>query len=460
MEANSGTAFPHLLGMRLNPQSAPKVHGFSWNLGPRHEPLEPYSNIADLISRKEMEELANHYLKKIHPVYGVLDPEDLQEKIDSRWNDPTAVASYDAILCGVAALGSLYSGHKQHPTESALVQCAKENLETTKTSKTTLLHHASAWILRTIYLRSTNCPHASWMASCSTMHIIEAIGAHQDPELASLVYSDTVDVSVNEETRRRLFWVATVLNSWISYVYGRSRVTPRGVSCKLPLPRKDDFTTDLISLYQISEWLDPDHDNKASVFEEALTRVEGLTLSHDALILSQSNLALTIYRRLRVLSVNISNDVLVRIMRLGNHGLDAAMRLAEDHSPWWHVANLPFQFICILLAIDTRESLSHIGPALCTFRVITRLYNTPTIHTALETVESLVGLFQTKKERDSVILRDSLQQRDGKTTERSSSTPQALDVTSWLGGTENLSLPDDFDFDWNEFLDVQLPIFS
>jgi hypothetical protein len=164
MEANSGTAFPHLLGMRLNPQSAPKVHGFSWNLGPRHEPLEPYHNIADLISRKETEELANYYLKKIHPVYGVLDPEDLQEKIDSRWNDPTAVASYDAILCGVAALGSLYSGHKQHPTESALVQCAKENLETTKTSKTTLLHHASAWILRTIYLRSTNClMHRGWL---------------------------------------------------------------------------------------------------------------------------------------------------------------------------------------------------------------------------------------------------------------------------------------------------------
>ncbi|OQE31157.1 hypothetical protein PENFLA_c002G10120 [Penicillium flavigenum] len=133
---------------------------------------------------------------------------------------------------------------------------------------------------------------------------------------------------------------------------------------------------DLISLYQISEWLEPDHDNNASVFQEALTRVEGLTLSHDALILSQSNLALTIYRRLRLLSVNISNDVLVRIVRLGNHGLDAALRLAEDHSPWWHVANLPFQFICILLAIDTRESLSHIGPALCSFRAITRLYNT------------------------------------------------------------------------------------
>lgn len=169
-------------------------------------------------------------------------------------------------------------------------------------------------------------------------------------------------------------------------------MTPRGISCKLPLPRRGDFTTDLISLYQISEWLDPDRDNKAFVSEEALTRVEGLTLTHDALILSQSNLTLTIYRRLRILPVNISNDVLARVMRFENHGLNAAIRLAEDRCPWWHVANLPFQFICILLAIDTKESLSHIGPALCSFRAITRLYNTPTTHTALETIESLVCL--------------------------------------------------------------------
>ena len=149
------------------------------------------------------------------------------------------------------------------------------------------------------------------------MHIIEAIGAHQDPELVSLVYSDTADIGFNEERQRRLFWVATVLNSWISYEYGRSRVIPRGVSCKISLPRQDDFTTELISLYQISEQLDPDQDNQARDFEGALSRIEGLILSHDALILSQSNLALTIYRRLRIASLNISNNVLARILQLG-----------------------------------------------------------------------------------------------------------------------------------------------
>jgi hypothetical protein len=460
MEANSGTAFPHLLGIRLNPQSAPKVYGFSWNLGPRNDPQEPSTNMTDLISKEEMDDMTSHYLKKIHPVYGVLDSEDLRQKIDERWTGPAIVTPYDSVLCGVAALGSLYSGCKQHPKETELVKCAKEKLETTKVSKTTLLHHASAWILRTIYLRSTNCPHASWMASCSTMHILEAIGAHQDPELASLVYSDTADVGSHEEIQRRLFWVGMALNSWISYEYGRSRVIPRGVSCKLPLPRKDDFTTELISLYQISELLDPDCDNKAVDFEEALARVEGLTLSHDALILSQSNLALTIYRRLRISSVNISNDVLARIMQFGKQGLHAAVRLAEEYHPWWHVANLPFQLICILLAIDTRDSLSYIGPAVSSFRTIARQFNTPTIHTALETIESLVGLFRSKKERDFIILRNSLHDGDASITEENLAIPQASDVTFGLGPAESLYLPDNFDWDWNAFLDTQAPVFD
>jgi hypothetical protein len=460
MEANSGTAFPHLLGMRLNPQGAPKVYGFSWNLGPRDEPTEPFTHITSLISKEEMEDLASHYLKKIHPVYAILDPDTLRQKIVARWHDPATAASFDSVLCGVAALGSLYSGHPEHLKEGALVQAAKEMLETTRISKAILLHHATAWILRTIYLRSTNCPHASWMASCSTMHIIEAIGAHQDPELVSLVYSDTADIGVNDESQRRLFWVATVLNSWISYEYGRSRVILRGVSCKPPLPRTGDFTTDLISLYQISERLDPDQNNKLSDLEEALGRVERLTLSHDALILSQSNLALTIYRRLRVASSNISNDIISRVIRLGNDGLDAAVRLAEDRCPWWHVANIPFQFLCILLAIDTRESLSHVGAALRSFRAITRHYSTTTLHTALETIESLVRLSQNKKERDLMVLKDSMQQEDPGVAEQSSSTSQTFNDASWLGATGDMPLPDNFDWDWNVFLDTQVPFFD
>lgn len=56
-------------------------------------------------------------------------------------------------------------------------------------------------------------------------------------------------------------------------------------------------------------------------------------------------------------------------------------------------------------------------PALRSFRAITRHYNILTIHTALKTIESLVCLFQAKKEQDSVILREGLQEGDRKPME-------------------------------------------
>ncbi|KAL2416518.1 Transcription factor kojR [Exophiala dermatitidis] len=460
MEANSGTAFPHLLGMRLNPQRAPKVHGFSWNLGPRDEPAQAFTNITNMISAREMEDLVTHYLKTIHPLYAILDPDTLHQKVVDRWEVVHAIDSYDPVLCMVAALGSLFSGHNAHPNENAMVQCAKEMLETTCIRKEALLHHATAWLLRTLYLRSTSSPHASWMASCSTMHMIEATGAHQDPDLVSLVYSDTAHVPVGEESHRRLFWVATVLNSWISYEYGRSRVLLRGVSCKTPLPRPGDFTSELIALYQISERLDPDQPNKASDLEDALTRLERLTLSHDALVLSQSNVALTIYRRLRVASPNISSDILTRIIRLGNDGLDAAVRIAMERCPWWHVANVPFQFICILLAMDSRESLSQVGPALRSFRAIARYFSTSMLHTALETIESLVRLSQNKKERDLALLKESMQADTSGSLEHMQLTAPPFSAASWTGTTSDIASLGNFDWDWTAFLENQGPLFD
>lgn len=460
MEANSGTAFPHLLGMRLNPQAAPKVYGFSWNLGPRDEPPQHCTNMTNLISKQDMEDLTDHYLNKIHPVYAILDPSNLKHKILIRWQAADLIDSYDPVLCLVAALGSLYSGHQGHPKEEALVQCSREMLEATCISNKPLLHHATAWLLRTIYLRSTNCPHASWMASCSTMHMIEATGAHQDPALVSLVYADTADVVVDEESQRRLFWVATVLNAWISYEYGRSRVILRGVSCKPPLPRPSDFTSELITIYHISNLLDPDQTNTAADLADALARVDDLTVSHDALTLSKSNLALTIYRRLRVACPTISTEILNRVIRLGNEGLDAAVRMAKQRCPWWHVANIPFQFLCILLAMDTRESLSQVSPALRSFRTITSYFNTPTLHTAVDTIKLLVRLSQSKKERDLTLLRESMLDDDSGQCVQGPTSSQAVNDGSWLGTTSESTLLDNFNWDWNAILDTNIPLFD
>jgi hypothetical protein len=42
--------------------------------------------------------------------------------------------------------------------------------------------------LRTFYLRLTGRPHGAWMASCISMHLVEASGLHKEMQTIAVVY--------------------------------------------------------------------------------------------------------------------------------------------------------------------------------------------------------------------------------------------------------------------------------
>ncbi|KAJ5594167.1 uncharacterized protein N7459_000375 [Penicillium hispanicum] len=440
---SSGAAFPRMVGLELNQADAPRVYGVSWNLGLREEPAPCLTSITALLSVNEMQSLAHAYLVHIHPVYGILDSDSLKSEITSRWQNPSAAADYDSILCGVAALGSLYSGDEGHLREGDLFKCARELLEISSIMRRPTLHHAVAWVLRTLYLRSTNSPHASWMASCTTIHVIEATETRQDHALETTTNTTYQSFGMDEETRRRLIWVALKLNAWISFEYGRPRVSIKNVLCDLPSPRDKDFTDSLIQLYQISDRLDPDHHSHAADLQESLGQIENLVIDHDVVTLSRANLALAIYRNLRVTSIPISSDVLACVIRLGNTGLDAAVRLGQARQPWWHVANVPFQYICTLLAIDSRESLSNVGHALRSFKTIGQYFHTRNLQQAVETAEFLVRLSQRRKKSDLDALNEGLD-----------------DVPIWDLGQDTSLDTMSLNWDWDAFLQADIPLFD
>ena len=240
------------------------------------------------------------------------------------------------------------------------------------------------------------------------MHIIEATGLHHESTEVSLVYADVGTTNIDVERKRRTFWLAKLLNTWISFEYGRSRVVPQGASCQLPAPIPDDFTIDLISLFTISEVLDPDKIGEPMELEDALLQTEALNFTLDPLLLSQSNLTFTIYRRLRLATPNVKPEILEKVIAIGRKGLEASLRATRTGSPWWHVSNVPFQFACIMLAMDTKESLMHIQQAISTLRIVADKFQTPMVQKALSTVESLIQLSQKRKEQDITTLQTSL----------------------------------------------------
>ncbi|KAE8353782.1 hypothetical protein BDV28DRAFT_164678 [Aspergillus coremiiformis] len=466
MEANSGVVFPHVLGLKLSPDHAANMQqGSGWNLGVRRSPHRSEKSITWILSHGVWQRLFAVYLEKIHPVYGFLDLAVVRGQADRRWEDPCASNEYDAVLGGVAALGSLFSPRsKASEQERHLIECAKDILETTSTLVVHPgLHDVEGWLLRTLYLRCHSSPHAAWIASCTTMHLVEATALHRESTRASLVYPD---VQTNVDCRRRVFWIAKLLNTWISFEYGRSQVVIRGAQCPPPVPTPGDLTTGLISLFQLSEKLDPDQTVPVTELEESLVRLESFDFDSDALILSQSVLAFTIYRRLQLLNPSGNmNTILDRVIRLGCRGLAASSRSIDASCPWWHVSNVPFQFTCILLAMDTRKSLVHVKDSLATLKKAADHFGTQKARKAFKTIHFLVRLSQKRKEQDAALLNESVGSTHGRSEgpfgeERSNgslSPPPGDDGTedSW-SADPLLNAPDpsllNSSYDWDVFV--------
>jgi hypothetical protein len=409
MEANSGIAFTKLLGMRLDASAGPKLFTFGWNLGTGSSSVPIVNPISGFLTQDQMVAMARLFFANAHPLYGILDVEWFMKQVMLRYSSQKPVQCPDHLMAGVAALGTLFGDNSLDNVLPALIDSAKLSLESTSTMQPSTIYDVQSWILRTIYLRATGHPHACWMASSITMHLIESCGLQQERDAtSSVMYPPTNDHMNDLEIRRRTFWIARLLNTWVSFEYGRNRVALRGITSKLPAHREGDFTREYIDLYSISCCLDPDNADKPTQWEEFLRQLEQYDAPHDCMELSRANLGLCAYRRLRLGNPNLPSETINRIVAIGLGGLQAARNLANQGLPWWHVANVPFQCICVFLAIDTRESLTHIGTAMRTLEMVVKRFDTVAMKEALKTARFLVRLSKKKKDEDSEVLERSL----------------------------------------------------
>lgn len=480
MEANSGIAFTRLLGQRLDPSSGPKLFTFGWNLGSSTyaPPVAPL--VTDYLDQDQMCSLARLHFANVHPIYGFLDRDWIMKNVSLRWSHPELCQVPDHMLCGIAAVGALFSAETAIiavlPNLPDIVEAQKKALESTSTMQPATLTDVQSWILRCLYLRATDHPHATWIATCTTMHLVEAVGLQFEVS-SSVLHPAANDAHNDPEIRRRAFWVARMLNSWVSFEYGRTRVALRGITAQLPAYRKGDYTLDYINLYSISCCLDPETSDKAGQWEDFLDRLDAYEPKHDGIALSKANLGLCGYRRLRLSNPTLSTEIINKIINIGLRGLEAARRMAERGLPWWHVANVPFQVICVFLAMDGRESLSHLATAMRTLEFVVEKFRTVAMKEALRTARFLVRLSKKRKDEDSEVLGLSLKKHsvDGDPHPENLKAPQQQ--TPQVNGTApvpveenamtvssnedwNLDVLNDTQFDWNYFLTHDMPAFN
>ncbi|OOQ89844.1 putative C6 transcription factor [Penicillium brasilianum] len=439
LEANSGAAFVRKLGLRIDPARAPRLHLFAWNVGERRVATEVSvypavsgaGPISTMISEDEMRRLARIYFEKVHPCYAFLDRQTVLAHIAQRWSATsisaeTAEQPYDVVLLGIAAFGHLFSRREMLPVEIRIVDAARILLERSVLgADTPTIDTVTGWVLRAAYLRMTASPHAAWMASCTLMHLVEAAGLHleiEDPEATGLIQAATSEPQVPNGTntvtqpsnhtnlRRRLFGMARHLNTWISFDLGRSRVVLHGTSSHSPSTPATN--ADLYHLLPLSESLDPTGPTPQDLpdLETALTAVLDLVYTEPSLILVQCNLMLCIYRRVRAINPHapLPGRALDRVLALAGRGLRAARAMVAATCPWHQVANVPFQVVCTLLAIDNRAALALLPDAMTTLREVLAAYDTGVMREAYSTAYLLIALHQRRKEDDTRALGDVL----------------------------------------------------
>ncbi|KAJ4300659.1 hypothetical protein N0V90_002746 [Kalmusia sp. IMI 367209] len=376
-----------------------------WNvfLGQRQIlPSVSLRSVTDMISHTDMQGLAVIYFAKIDPCYGFVNRDQVNGGIQKRWLPDSRQSTFDAVLCGIAAIGCVFSNLQDLQTEANLFNLAKSFLNLSGPENISV-DIATAWVLCTVYLRLTATPDETWIASCTALHIIDAAGLHCEPD-ANASFRSASHVCA-PDTRRRILGVARHLNVWLSFDLGRTRVILQNMSTVSPAPQDGDFTTELLGLLSYTENMDPSKDISGPELVTAVSEVLDRTHTQPPSVLAQCNLMLCLYRRLYTLRWPVADEIMGKAVHLIERGIQAVHTSIEAGSPWHHVANVPFQSICTLLAIDTVQSFSLLRPTLLCLAAVSNTFQTKATKDALTAAHALISMHQKRRETD--VLRQS-----------------------------------------------------
>ncbi|KAL1870446.1 hypothetical protein Daus18300_005132 [Diaporthe australafricana] len=435
MEANSGAAFVRNLGLKIDPTKAPKLNLFGWNIGARQlssqlSAAAPPLPVVEITSLEHMRSLARVYFDKVDPCYGFIDQQRFFEMLTTRWESPQTPSIYDSILGGVAAIGCLFSQRHTTITELHLVRSARACLENHHLYGPPPIDLLTGWALRVSYLRMTDSPHSTWVASSTLMHLVEASGLH--PESPSVLLPSA---QCDPDIKRRLVGVAHHLNAWTSFDLGLSRVSFRTDDLPLlPAPKPGDYTAEVLGLLPVAVSLDPGKLKDETDLTSKLSQVVGGVHTRPPSVLAQCNLVLCILRRIHTQNLDISPGLAEEVLALLNKGLGCARKMVTECCPWHQVANVPFHVICVLLVMDTRSSLAMLPEAMQTLCLVASTYETEAMREAYSAACLLVLLHQQRRKDDIAILGEALnvphQERQMEPPPQPS--PSAEDY-SWLG---------------------------
>jgi len=272
---------------------------------------------------------------------------------------------------------------------------------------------------------------------------------HQDAEQLEIISPSTAPQYTEEEQemRKRVFWMAWSINRLLSYEYGRSPVFLSQISCKLPTSfGEEDYMVPFIKLAKL---LPSDDEVRALCRKQMFRALDEMANIHgefSKLVLLKADMAFCLYRRLRIQDDGYPKEALTQIIDHGKAAMQHARLLADAYIPWWNVISTPFQFICVLLAIDSMESLSQIPMAHDTLKAVVSKFDTHMAREALQTVDKLIMLSRQKKVKQlEFLVVDKVESHEEQDGSLSFNQETVYDDIDMMEGFANA-------IDWDDFL--------
>ncbi|PYI06936.1 C6 zinc finger domain protein, partial [Aspergillus sclerotiicarbonarius CBS 121057] len=406
--ASAAMAFPHILGVALGSASPPKMRSFAYNFGIRpEEASNAHCFLGNLISEDDLDLFSGVYFSVLGPIGDVMDPRIYAQRCRDYYHSSGSNAlAFAAVAAGVAALGSFLSP-KRHPRESDLVQYAKAILDDPSSMRLHGIDHIVAWGMRVFYLRATTRPSNAWIASCTQMHLCEAMGLHEEENIKKIASTASAAVLGHDADRlRRIFWISWAGHNMLCYEYDHSPVGFRAVTCQPIISMPGSVADQFVQLIQIIPSPNSPfrHESPAPTASEELFRrlqaLEEQKFTHPFLVVTKADLAFCFYRRLYQLKIGVPDDIIKIVIESGNAAVEAAERQASEGHLFWNVIGSVFQYTCILLAIDTPAASAHIGAAFKGLENLVKAADTVLTREALSMARHLLSLNMAKKRKE------------------------------------------------------------
>ncbi|KAH8670590.1 C6 zinc finger domain protein [Ilyonectria robusta] len=406
--ASAAMAFPHILSEVLGSDSPSKIRSLAYNFGIRPEEApSAHVLLGTLISEADLEFFSGVYFSVLAPIGDLLDPRIYAQRCrDYYHGSASTLIAFGAVAAGVAALGSFLSPDR-HPREPDLVQYAKAILDDPASMRMLGIDHIIAWGMRVLYLRATSRPSNAWIASCTAMHLCEAVGLHKEENIKEMASVAGAALAGHDADRlRRIFWISWAGHNLLSYEYDRSAVQFRAVTCQAIVPTSGSVADQFVQIAQIIPAPNsPFHFEcqpptpREELFER-IKSLEKLQCTHPFLVVTKAELTFCFYRRIYQLKLGISDDIIKLVIDSGNAAVDAAQQLANQGHLFWNVIGSVFQYTCVLLAIDKPAASVHIAAAFKGLENIVNAADTKPTREALSMARHLLSLHTEKKRKE------------------------------------------------------------